>query len=139
MVVERSVVIARPRDEVFAFVADPVNDPQWCPKVRSVEPVTGEEGRWRVVHKPVPGKPERELDHRRVAAEPPARLAWREDDGTDVFDVLYTLEAVGEGTRMTQRSEFTLGAPRLLHPLYKAGIGRDVARQLKLLKRRLEA
>jgi uncharacterized protein YndB with AHSA1/START domain len=138
MVVERSIVIARAPGEVFAYVADPGNDPQWCPKVRSVEPVAGEEARWRVVHKPVPGRPERQMDHRRTAAEPPRRLEWREDDGTDVFAVTYRLEPEGAGTRFTQRSEAVLDAPRVLRPLYKAGIGRDIAKQLNLLRRRLE-
>ena len=59
MVIERSIVIARPPEDVFAFVADPANDVEWCRKVRSVEAVPGDPDRWRVVHKPVPGKPER--------------------------------------------------------------------------------
>jgi uncharacterized protein YndB with AHSA1/START domain len=99
MVIERSIVIARSPEDVFAFVADPVNDPSWCPKVRSVAPAPGDEGHWHVVHKPVPGKPERRLDHRRVAAEAPRRLTWREDDGTDRFDVTYLLEPAEGGTR----------------------------------------
>jgi uncharacterized membrane protein len=70
----REISIARPVEEVFAFVADARNDQRWCPKVRSVT------------------------------------------------------------TRMRQASRATLGAPRLLGPLYRAGIGRDIARQLKALK-----
>jgi uncharacterized protein YndB with AHSA1/START domain len=135
--VVRSVEIARPVEDVFAFVADARNDPRWCPKVRSVEQVDGD--RYAVVHKPVPGKPERRMDMTRVSMEPPRRIEWLEEDGVDVFRVSYELEATAGGTRLTQRSSAELGSSRLLRPLYKAGIGRDVARQLKELKKLLEA
>jgi uncharacterized membrane protein len=133
----RSIEIARPVDAVFAFVADARNDPRWCPKVRSVELV--DDGRYAVVHKPVPGKPERQMEMTRVAFDPPKRIEWREDDGTDVFNVTYELEDGDGRTRLTQRSVAQVGAPRLLHPIYKAGIGRDIAKQLKALKKLLEA
>jgi uncharacterized protein YndB with AHSA1/START domain len=133
----RSIEIACPVDAVFAFVADARNDPRWCPKVRSVELV--DDGRYAVVHKPVPGKPERQMEMTRVGFDPPQRIEWREDDGTDVFRVTYELEDVDGGTRLTQRSVAELGAPRLLYPIYKAGIGRDIAKQLKELRKLLEA
>ena len=136
MEIIRSIDIGQPVDAVFAFVADPRNDVRWCPKVKSVELV--EEDRYAVVHKPVPGKPERQMDMTRVAFEPPRRIGWREDDGTDVFEVTYELEDLGGRTRFTQRSVAELGAPRLLRPIYRAGIGRDIARQLKALKKLLE-
>jgi uncharacterized membrane protein len=132
----RSIEISKPVDAVFAFLADPRNDTRWCPKVRSVELV--DDGRYAVVHKPVPGKPERQLEMTLVASEPPRRIEWREDDGTDVFEVTYELEDLGGRTRFTQRSVAELGAPRLMRPIYKAGIERDMARQLKELKTLLE-
>jgi uncharacterized protein YndB with AHSA1/START domain len=142
MEIERSVEISRPRAEVFDFVADVRNDPLWCPKVRSVEQLASEPGegsRFAVVHKPVPGRPARRLEMTCVEFSPPARLRWREEDGTDVFEVTYSLEAVGvDASQMTQRSVATLGAPRLLQPLFKLGIGRDLAKQLRLLKELLE-
>jgi hypothetical protein len=70
--------------------------------------------------------------------EPPARIRWREHDSDDVIDVAYELEPVWTSTRFTQRDEARLGAPRPLHPLLRIGIGRDVARQLRTLKRVLE-
>jgi uncharacterized membrane protein len=132
----RSVEIDRPAAEVFAFVADARNDPRWCPKVRSVEQVDSD--RFAVVHKPVPGKPERRLDMTRVSMEAPRRIEWLEEDGVDVFRVTYELEDTPGGTRLTQRSRADLGSSRLLRPIYKAGIGRDIARQLKELKKLLE-
>jgi uncharacterized protein YndB with AHSA1/START domain len=133
----REIEIQRPRADVFAFVADPSNDPRWCKKVKSV--VQSGEDRYAVVHKPVPGKPERHMEMTRVASDAPRRIEWREDDGTDVFLVTYELEEPREGaTLLRQRSSATLGAPRILHGLYRFGIGRDVAGQLRALKKLLE-
>ena len=136
MEIVRSVEITLPVEAVFTFVADARNDPRWCPKVKSVELVEGD--LYAVVHKPVPGKPERQMDMRRVAVDPPRRIEWREEDGVDVFDVTYELEDLGGRTRLTQRSVAQLGAPRLLRPIYRAGIGRDIDRQLTELKKLLE-
>jgi uncharacterized protein YndB with AHSA1/START domain len=141
--VSRSVVIARPGEDVFACLADARNDPKWCPKVLSVEQIEGDEpgpgARYRVTHRPIPVRPAREMDHTCLSWTPPNRIQWREDDGTDVLIVIYTLENLGDATRLTQHSDVELGAPRVLHPLMRAGIARDIARQLKTLKTNLEA
>ncbi len=138
MLIEREIEIGRPVEEVFDFVADARNDVRWCRKVRSVERLADD--RFAVVHKPVPGRPERRMEMTRVAADPPQRIEWREDDGTDVFVVTYELEEPRAGvTRMAQRSQATIGAPRILHGLYRIGIGRDVAGQLRALKDLLES
>jgi Polyketide cyclase / dehydrase and lipid transport len=107
--IERSILIERPFAEVFGFVADPRNDPRWCPKVDSVEQIEGE----------APGPVE--------------------DDGVDRFEVTYALEEHAGGTRLTQRSDARLGAPKLLHPIWRRGIQRDIDRQLRALKGLLES
>jgi uncharacterized protein YndB with AHSA1/START domain len=143
VLIEREIEIRRPVREVFDHVSDPRNDPEWCRKVISVEQVggdgTGPGSRYVVVHKPVPGKPPRNLDHSCLAWDPPRRIEWREDDGTDVFMVEYLLEATAAGTRLRQRSDAELGSSRLLRPLYRIGIGRDIGGQLRALKKVLEA
>ena len=138
MLIEREIEIARPIEEVFAFVADARNDVRWCRKVKSVERV--DDDRYAVVHKPVPLRPARQMEMRRVESDPPRRIEWVEDDGTDVFSVTYELEPTASGgTLMRQRSDADVGAvPRPLHPLWKRGIGRDLERQLRDLKRLLE-
>jgi uncharacterized protein YndB with AHSA1/START domain len=141
--IRRSVVIDRPIAEVFDFVAEPENDPRWCSKVDSVERVAGEgpgpDSRYAVVHRPVPLRPARRLDHRCVSWSPPHRIDWLEDDGTDRFEVSYELEEVDGGTRLTQTSNAELGAAKLLHPVFRAGIGADIRRQLRDVKRLLES
>ena len=84
--VVRAIEIGRPLEEVFRFVADARNDPRWCRKVQSVE--GGEPGmgaRYAVVHKPVPGKPAREMEMTCVGCDAPGRIEWLQEDGTDVF------------------------------------------------------
>jgi hypothetical protein len=140
--VARSIVIDRHVEDVFAFVADPCDDVRWCKKVEAVEQVAGEGpgpgSQYLVVHRPIPLRPARRMAYQCLDWKPPNRIRWREHDGGDVIDVTYDLEPVWTATRFTQRDDARLGAPRLLHPLLRAGIGHDVARQLRALKRLLE-
>jgi uncharacterized protein YndB with AHSA1/START domain len=142
MQIVRSVVIDRHIEDVFDYIADPLNDPAWCVKVIDVEQVEGDGpgpgSRYAVVHRPIPLCPARRMAYTCVDWEPPRRITWREEDGSDVIDVIYELESVWTATRLTQRDDASLGAPRALRPVLRAGIGRDVARQLHALKRVLE-
>jgi uncharacterized protein YndB with AHSA1/START domain len=141
--IERSIVIRKPIAEVFGFVSEPANDVQWCPKLVSVEQVEGDGpgpgARYSVVHRPVPIRPARIMDYRCLAWEPPYRIEWREDDGTDVLRVVYALEETTAGVVFTQHDDAQLGAPRILFPFMRVGIGHDVARQLRRLKQMLES
>jgi uncharacterized protein YndB with AHSA1/START domain len=138
MEITRSIVIDRSREEVFAYVADARNDPHWCPKVVSTE-LADSDGLYAVVHKPIPGRPAREMSMTCRSQEPPARIEWYEDDGSDTFQVTYTLEDVNGSTRFTQQSIASLSTSRLLAPVMRHGIGRDIDKQLKRLKATLEA
>ncbi len=135
--VEESIEIARTPQEVWDFVVDPMNDPRWCSKVKSVEPVG--ERRWTVIHKPVPIMPVAVLSLEQLESEPPARLTMREEDQTSVFEVEYRLAPSGEGTHFVQISDFEWKKlPRFLHNTFERGVRRDLAHQLGALKRELE-
>ena len=142
MRIAAEVVIDVHIDELFEFVADPLNDPRWCPKVLDVQQVEGDEpglgAEYSVLHRPIPFRPPRRMRYECVEWDPPKRIVWHEDDGHDVLEVVYRLDPVWTSTRFTQVDTAQLGAPRLLHPLVKAGIRRDLHRQLRLLKRALE-
>ena len=143
MRVERAVEVDRPPHEVFAFMSDALNDPQWCPKVLSVTQISGDGpgpgAGYEVWHRPVPLRPARRMAHVCTGWAAPHEVRWHEDDGSDVLEVAYRLQPSPRGgTRVVQRSQAQLGAPRLLHPVLRAGIGHDVARQLRQLKRLLE-
>ena len=143
MQIARSIVLDNHIDDVFEFVADPLNDAAWCAKVLVVDQVEGEApgpgAVYEVLHKPIPFRPARRMVHSCLSWEPPRRIQWREDDGHDVIDVTYDLEPRWTSTRFTQRDEIIrLGAPRIVRPLIKAGIGRDIERQLQTLQGVLE-
>jgi carbon monoxide dehydrogenase subunit G len=137
-----TIDIAAPIGDVFAFVSDPRNDPAWCPKVESVTaqgdgPAPGAD--YLVVHRPVPLRPARAMRYRLVDWDPPKAICWCEDDGHDRVEVAYHLQALGaDSTRFTQTDDLDLGAPRLLHPLMRAGIRRDITHQLERLRDRLQ-
>jgi uncharacterized protein YndB with AHSA1/START domain len=135
--VEESIEIACAPEAVWAVVADPLNDPRWCPKVKSVEAAGA--GRWTVMHQPVQLRGRMELTLVQLELEPPRRLTIREDDEASVFHVEYRLEPIESGTRFTQISEFEWKKlPRVLHRTFARGVRRDVRRQLRALKKLLE-
>ena len=138
MRIAESIDIARSPEQVWAFVADPTNDPRWCRKVKAVEPAGPR--RWRVLHKPVPLRAGAELVLEHVEFEPPKRLAMREEDEASVFSVEYRLAPTTTGTYFTQVSDFEWKKlPRVLRATFRRGVRRDVRRQLQALKRLLES
>jgi uncharacterized protein YndB with AHSA1/START domain len=135
--VEESIEIARAPGFVWDFLADPVNDPRWCSKVKLVEAIA--DGRWRAIHKPVPLRPPMELTLEHLQLQRPERLALRQEDDASIFDVEYRLQPSGDGTRFTQVSVFAWKRlPRLLQGTFARGVRRDVRAQLRALKRLLE-
>ena len=138
MRVSETIQIECELEKVWQFACDPIHDPLWCPKVKSVDRVGPD--RWLVHHKPIPLRPPVVLTVDQVAVEAPNRVALREEDAASIFDVQYRLEATTSGTRFTQISEFRWKRlPWLLQRLLALGVRRDVRRQLCELKRALEA
>jgi uncharacterized protein YndB with AHSA1/START domain len=142
MEIEKTVVIARPVEDVWAFIAEARNDPGWCDKVESVEQVAGEgpgpDARYRVIHRPVRLKKPKELAVTVEEYSPPSRLRLREEDDDGVFNVTYELEPVAEGTRITQHDRIEWKIPRFQYPIARRMVSRDIANQFAALKRRLE-
>jgi hypothetical protein len=137
MRVEERIEIARQRADVFDFVADHRNDPRWCRKVKAVEPVR--DGAWRIWHKPIPLRPAALLETTHLRMNRPSYLAMREEDDVSVFDVEYRLDETASGTVLIQVSQFKWKKlPRLLQRVLALGVRRDVAGQLRDLKRCLE-
>jgi uncharacterized protein YndB with AHSA1/START domain len=140
--IEKTILLNRLPEEVWEYISDPRNDPQWCKKVRSVEQIDGDrpgpEARYRVIHRPErPTRSER-LEVTIEEFEPPKRMRIREEDDDGVFDVTYVLEPTGAGTRLTQQDEIAWKVPRLQRPAATTYVGRDIVDQLSRLKRLLE-
>jgi hypothetical protein len=97
------------------------------------------ERRWRVVHKPIPLRPPRELELEQLDGQPPRQLVLRQEDVAAVFHVRYSLEPHDGGTRFTQVSEFAWKRlPRVLHGAFGRAVRREVRGQLRTLKALLE-
>jgi hypothetical protein len=140
-VLEHTVEINRPLDEVFAFVADPRNDPAWCPRVEGCEqrkgngPTAG--ARYECIHHPtLQRRHSRWIDILEIEAQ--RRVRTRQEDNIAVFTIDYLLTPAARGTRLTQRDDIRWkGTP--IHRLVGTRIIRRHMRdQLESLKRLLE-
>jgi len=103
---EGSVVIDRPIDEVFAFVANGENDPKFSPRVQKIEKKTdGPVGQGTVYASTVKDAgmtTEREFELTEVVAPTKIRWAERSKNAITAAEGGYDLEPAGEGkTKLT--------------------------------------
>ena len=139
---EGEIEIGRPLEEVFAFVADPCNDPEWCPRVQWCEQREGsgpgQGARYEAMHKPS-GYPRKHIRRIEVLEyDAPRRIRWRQEDQIGVFDITYELEPTDGGTRLLQTDDIKWKLP-LAGPFGKRIVGRHIGEQQKDLKRVMEA
>lgn len=138
-VVEESVIIARPAQEVFDFLAKYENIPVYDSAVTSAEQVgegpvaAGTRGRGTTK---IMG---RSFDWTTEVTEfdPPRRLVSRSVDGKLDFTVALSLEPADGGTRLTQRVEAGSGLGgvfgKLADSLVERAYGRTVRANLETL------
>ena len=96
------VVIKRPADEVFTFIADGLNGPKWRSGIVDIELVSGS-GVGATYKQGVkgPGGRRVDADYRVTAYEPNHHLAFEAIAGPVRPTGDYTLEEVPDGTRLT--------------------------------------
>jgi hypothetical protein len=136
VIAETSITIARAPEDVYAFLADPCNDPLWCSRVRSVQPL--DDGEYSVMHKPLRVQPQPyQLRMRLLAAEPSRHLRWEETDRDGTLVVDYDLSPAPGGTRFTQRTDLSALHARVRF-LARFTIRRHIAEQARALKEHLE-
>jgi len=134
--------INRPVEEVFAFIADPTNDPRWCPPVLEAEQIAGDGpetgARYRQVVKPGPKRLTSVMEMTEYL--PNRRVAWKGGNEMLEFHGRYEVEAVNGGARVVMTSNLAArGILRLLEPLLRRA-SRDVAvEEFRNLKRLLES
>ncbi len=141
MLIERSVEIECPIDEVYAYVANSGNDPAWCRNVKEsqlVEGTPGEPGaRYRQVQGPSPSG--RDLDVRLVEVRPPEHVQLQARGSGVTFDVTYELVKTPTGTELTQRSHVRFEGPRhLARPLVRLVYPMTIRQQFGDLRELLE-
>jgi uncharacterized membrane protein len=140
--VEQSVVIDRPIEAVFAFLAPFANIPRWEAGILEAGQVSpgplGVGARGRDVRRFMGRRVETTYEVTEYA--PPARFAVRSLAGPTPVAARYTLERLAGGTRVRSEADLAIGGPmRLVAPLLSRLLGRQHARDLQRLKGLLEA
>lgn len=139
--VEHSVVIRRPIEDVFAFVAEQRNAPQWQSGLLEVRRTTdgplGVGTRHAAVREFMGRR--MELTNEYVEYEPNKKITFNGDSGQMYFEVSYRTESAADGTRISCQMQMQpRGLLRLAQPLIAAGLRRDFKANLRNLKDLLE-
>ena len=136
-----SITIRREPPRVFAALADPRLIPEWNPAIASARlttPGTLGRGSRIAVERVSPRAASEELEVTEL--EPPARLQLRGPFGPFQGDLTYQLEAVPEGTRLTNEVELEASGPlRIVAPLAAGWVRASVAENLAVLRRLVES
>jgi hypothetical protein len=113
-------------DELFAYVSDTRNDPQWCENVETVEIVEGDAirpgARFRFhQHLDRPGGRLQFDVNVEVVEVGDHAIRWRVDDRFQTRDITLRVEPDGAGSRITQETRATFhknpGITRWLYPI----------------------
>ena len=133
------IVINRPRDDVFAFLGDPENDPQWRSGVLDLKRVSGSGigARYRQGVKG-PGGRRISADIEITELTPGEAIAFQTVTGPVRPRGRYLLVAADGGTRVRFELEADVkGLKRLIAPMVQKTMNNEV-RQLDSLKRVIE-
>jgi uncharacterized protein YndB with AHSA1/START domain len=138
MEIHTSVRVARPVDELFAFVADPLQFPRWnsaVTAVRSTSARTGQTGSTYAMERELPsGRADNGLEI--VELAPPTAFVLRTTSGPTPFLYRYTFIADGSDTTIELDATIELeGHSALLVPIAARGIKRGIDANLGTLKR----
>lgn len=138
---ENVVVIERPRDEVFAFLADFENVPRWNPAIEVTWKTSPSSVGVGSTYRQVRVAPKRSEESFEVTGfDPPRRLLIEGQIGHFRAQIGYSLEKAAEATRLTNWVE--LEPPSIISlvvvPLAASQIRAAVASNLELLKQILE-
>ena len=136
-----SITIRREPPRVFAALADPRLIPRWNPAIASARLATPGPigpGSRIAVERASPRPASEELQVTQL--EPPANLNLRGTLGPFHGDLRYRLEAVPEGTRLTNEVELEASGPlRIAAPLAAGRVRAAVAENLDDLRRLVES
>jgi uncharacterized protein YndB with AHSA1/START domain len=138
--VEDSIIIHRPIEEVFAYVADQTNAPQWQPDVLEVRRTTDGPIGVGTRHSAVRQFMGRrlELTNEYIRYEPNKVITFT-GDGAARFETSYLTEATPDGTKLTCKMQMEPGGLLgLAEPLIAATLRRGFASNFRDLKALLE-
>jgi uncharacterized protein YndB with AHSA1/START domain len=139
--VEQQIDIARPIDDVFAYISTPEHNERWMNQILSTERVSDEPmqvgATWRHTVRTL-GRTY-DVVFEVTEFDPPFRCSVRNIQGPFTFHGHYTLEPTSTGTRLTFVIEGdAAGFFRLADPLAERAIARQFAADFATLKDMLE-
>lgn len=138
---ENSITINRSPADVFAFLADGLNNARWREGVRKVELASGEAGQVGTVYRQVlagPGGRSIDGDYRITSAVPGEELSFQVVAGPARPTGSYTLTPAGDGTTVRFVLELTpKGVMKLMNSMITKTMESEVS-QLSALKATLE-
>ena len=139
---EKTIIINRPIEEVFAFVGDLETGIQWQSALLEVRRTTqgplGVGTQFTSVRKFMGQKVEATVEY--VAYEPNRQIIFRSISGATPFEQSFLFESAAEGTRLTSILELqTGGLIGLADPLVSAGVNREMDASFGDLKDLLES
>lgn len=139
--ITHQALINRPAADVFAFIADPTNDPRWCPPVLAAEQIKGKKpetgARYRQTVKPGPKKLISTLEI--TDFQPNQRLAWQGSNEMLAFHGWYEVEPADGGAHVTMSSKLEMkGFWRLLAPIISLASRSTAKKEFLNLKQLLE-
>lgn len=142
--ITHETIIERPVEEVFAFIADPINDPRWCPPVLQAEQIEGNGpdvgARYRQVVKPGPKKTTNTVAI--TEYRPNQKMTWKGSNGMMNFAGCYEVESLNGGatTRVFMSSSLEVkGIFRLLKPFLQRASENVAEEEFRNLKQLLES
>ena len=137
---QNTVMVRRPIEEVFGFLSDFENVPRWNYAIVETRKVSqGPVGVGTIYHqvRSVPRQSEERFEV--TAYNPPRHLEIRGQLGPFPSRLSYALDAIAEGTRVTNSVELELRGPgRLLGGVAVPRVRDAVAANLRKLKELLE-
>ncbi len=136
-----SIMIDRPVEEVFAYVADVTNDPAWHTDIlearKTTEGPVGSGTVWHTRFKPSMGISEADIEV--VSLEPNRVLAMRGDVGPMHPTLTYRFEPADGGTKFTRRVQIKVsGWMKIMQPMIAMMLPKQNKGFLANLKRVIE-
>jgi uncharacterized protein YndB with AHSA1/START domain len=129
--------IARPLAEVYAYLADTPNLADWVPGITRLNPLSGSPTAGDVITFTVNG-----LSNRMTfsAVELQKRLAYEVHNALVILPVVIELEQVDDATTRMTKSQTVqpVGFGRILGPLLKRALGKQVSDEADLIKQQVE-
>jgi uncharacterized membrane protein len=134
---DNTIVIQRPVEEVFRFVADFENVPKWNYYVTQVRQTTGGSPDKGTVYHQI--RKNDEQDYRVVDYQPHQKLGVKTLEGSKpAFERLFIFEETDNGTRITDKWQLDTGHNPLLQWVGRGKVKASVAENLGKLKQLLE-